>query len=229
MNSTLRPISPLIIVVTLFSSSAIAFNLDPVTYLKLSKSCQSWVMQKAKNGDVKGMSFSGLVIPMDLQRAVGPNIAVMDYYCPALASLVRYENRGDKELPDTHREKLFNEIFRGIDHQLQHGKWTKPYLWFQAEVLSNRGRVLRLMDKQEKAIASYKQAVEAYPPYLPAHWALAEIYEDQSDYDTAIESLNAAMKETSNARYLQTLSDKRDQLLEIAGGNPTEVSTQTDD
>jgi tetratricopeptide (TPR) repeat protein len=194
-----------------WSTSAIAYDVDPATYVKLPYSCQSWFVAMGRRGSVHGMSFSGINPPLDLNSAIGANTNRMNHYCPSLVALIRFKESDPEQLDEAERTRQLAAILKGIDQQVPHSGG-----WFKAEVLRNKCHVHRLLSESKQAEKACRSAFRTYPPYLPAYWELASIYEAGSDYEKAISTLQDAMEHAKSPSYQQTIADRIERLRELA-------------
>jgi tetratricopeptide (TPR) repeat protein len=71
------------------------------------------------------------------------------------------------------------------------------------------------MGDEQYALENYKESIETFPPYLPAYWELAGVYEDSKQFGSALHTLRAALEHTKNESYRSAI-ERRIRRLEEA-------------
>lgn len=81
-------------------------------------------------------------------------------------------------------------------------------------------------DKQDRAIAAYKRAVELDPFFPNAHYNLGLIYEDRGEWIEARAMFTQALKVNPLDRDARTLLNKAERALKSVGGEGLPVQTR---
>lgn len=198
-----------------WSGKALSYDVDPASFLKLPKSCQSWFIDAAalRPGLITGMSFAGMKPPMNLDSTIGRARAGMNHYCNGLVHLIRFKDHEHRSMTQKQRKVTLRYILSEIDYLRPSGSAAR---WFKAEVLRNRGHILSLMGESSRAISAYQSAIEAHPPYLPAYWELATVFEELKTYGRAIRTLENALEHTRKPGYSKKISDRIVRLRKLA-------------
>lgn len=207
----------------LWSDKALSYEVDPVTYLKLPKSCQSWFILAPSinlSWQITGMSFAGMKPPMDIRSAIGSNVAFMNHYCPSLVALIKLKDLKENSLTQGERRRRLSKIVREFDYQLNR-HWSESNQWFKAEVLRNKAHALALLGKRPDAVTAYESAIKAYRAYLPAYWELASVFEESRNYEEAINTLRSALKEARSPNYKTEISDRIERLRKLVTDEET--------
>jgi tetratricopeptide (TPR) repeat protein len=144
----------------------------------------------------------------------------MNHYCPALMKLARLENFEFKVLNKRDRRKSLDFVIDGIDYQLRHGTWTKRNAWFRAEALTNKARALQMRGHHDRAQGALVAATKVYPPYLPAYWELADIYEKRKQREKAVGALSSALKHAHKKSHAERIEQRLDRLKKQVAAQP---------
>ena len=211
------PLHFICVALIFWSGKALSYDVDPVSYLKLPKSCQSWFIVAAarRPGLITGMSFAGMKPSMNTDSTLRGASIGLNHYCPSLVQLIRFKDRELKYATQKERRHILSWIMKGVDYQLNRSSWSESTRWFRAEVLKNKGHILNLMGDSSSAIIAYESAIEAHPPYLPAYWELATVLEELKSYGRAIRTLENALKHTRKPSYKKEISGRIDRLRKL--------------
>jgi tetratricopeptide (TPR) repeat protein len=220
-----RHLAFVITISALWVGEAFSYEVDPSTYLKLPKSCQSWYIDAPNilsSWQVTGMSFAGVSPPLDLKTVVGTKVGRMNHYCPVLVILIRLKSGFYDPLTPKERRGKLDLILRGLDYQFENGLgWSESNAWFKAEVLRFKGHVLNLMGEPSRAVSAYESAIESFTAYLPAYWELATMLEGSGAYERAINTLEEALRQTRTPGYTKRISDRIEKLRKLAARDGT--------
>ena len=187
-----------------------AYYIDASTFLQLPKHCQGWFANAARAGNVKGLPVDLRKHEVDLKKLFGSAAIFMNHYCPALGDLIKFENYGSRTLSDEEKRRTLTRVLRQMNYQLNQtgGGWNKSNAWFHAEVIKNRAYTYRLMGDNQSAINDYSQSIKIYPPYLPAYWGLADIYEETGQPNDAVGVLQKAAGYARNKKFAQKINER---------------------
>lgn len=193
-----------------FSTVGHAYKIDAPTFLKLPRHCQAWFAGSVRAGKVKGLSGDLSSYEFNLRKKFGGAAIWMNHYCPALGDLIRLDSPEGQLLLAEKREWILRDVLKQMNYQLRHtgGEWGEN-IWLYAEVMKNRAYTYHLMGEYQNAVKDYSKSIEIYPPYLPAYWGLAGLYEEVGRSDEAVEVLErAAQHATKNKAYAKIIQER---------------------
>jgi len=186
------------------------YSIDASTFLRLPKHCQGWFAGAVGAGKAEGLPVDLREYEVDLRKQLGAASIFMNHYCPALVDLIRFENYRSKMLNDEEKTRTLMRVLKQMNYQLNQtgAGWNKSNAWFHAEVMKNRAYTYQLMGDNQSAINDYSQSIKIYPPYLPAYWGLADMYEQTGQPNDAVGVLQKAVQYARSQKFAQKINER---------------------